>query len=131
MEKLIYMIINILDYLSLTIVVIALISLICVIIFEKGRPFSNILFSEKARKIRYILGSLFINLYLLGMIFTLISFVLYRTPRINDVIVKVIVTILTLFFFKDYKWNIIKFVKVVKAWIVNKKGEKNEKKTFK
>lgn len=117
MEKFFYMIINVLDYLSFTIVVITLISLIFIIVFEKGR---NILFSEKARKIRYILGSLFINLYILGTIFTLISFVLYRTPRVNDVIVKVIVTILSLFFFKDYKWNIIKFVKVVKAWIVNK-----------
>ena len=120
MERNFYLIINILDYLSLIIVVITLISIIFIIVFEKGR---NILFGEKARKIRYILGSLFINLYLLGTIFTLISFVLYRTPRINDLIVKVIVTIvtiLTLFFFKDYKWNIIKFVKVVKVWIVNK-----------
>jgi hypothetical protein len=116
-ERNFYLIINILDYLSLIIVVITLISLIFIIVFEKGR---NILFGEKARKIRYILGSLFINLYLLGTIFTLISFVLYRTPRINDLIVKVIVTILTLFFFKDYKWNIIKFVKIVKVWIVNK-----------
>lgn len=134
MEKFIYMIINILDYLSLTIIVIALISLICLIVFSKKNKeilFSDLLHSDKVEKIRYVLGSLLMNLYLLGTIFSLISFILYRIPTISDMIIKIIIFIFFLYFFKDYKWNIIKFVKTIKVWILINKRRKNEKKTFK
>ena len=134
MEKYIYMIINVLDYLSFAIVVIALIGSICLIVFTKKNKeilFSDMLYSDKGEKIRYILGSLLMNLYLLGTIFSLITFILYGIPTISYTIIRMIITIFFLYFFKDYKWNIIKFVKVIKAWIINKNGEKNEKKTFK
>lgn len=127
MEKFIYMIINILDYLSLTIIVIALISLICLIVFSKKNKeilFSDLLHSDKVEKIRYVLGSLLMNLYLLGTIFSLISFILYRIPTISDMIIKIIMFIFFLYFFKDYRWNIIKFVKTIKVWILNKNGDK-------
>lgn len=123
MEKNFYVIINALDYLSFTMVVIALISLISLIIFTKKNKeilFSDMLYSDKGEKVRYILGSLLMNLFLLGTIFSLISFILYGIPTISDMIIKIIMTVFFLYFFKDYKWNIIKFVKVTKAWMVNK-----------
>lgn len=130
MEKIIYMIINILDYLSLSIMIIALIGLIyLIVVSEKNKKilFSDMLLTDKVVKIRYVLASLFMNLFLLGTILSLISFILYRIPTISDIIIRIIMTIFCLYFFKNYKWNIIKFVKTIKAWIENKNGGKNGK----